>query len=230
MAYTFKELDPSLLSPVAGHIHDVIYPDKKYLGRKISPTVILKDGRTVPLLALMAKLKYGIELDLSKNQPYWVDTNWYNATFTNIELHAIPDPKAKRAGRPSKLDVGVPYDHPDYHKRYMELTRDKQREYRRKRYVKLKNTAVELLDNVTSPPPSTTEEVHDTNENAEAMLSRLDSILTATKIEHTPPPTPSTRPPVRWSSVQASTIPSQFSKDFLDGIAAAPLESERKGK
>jgi hypothetical protein len=218
--YTFKELDDKHVEPIRSLITDIVYPEKRYLGYRNSPIIRLKDGRSVPLLHYLAKLRYGDAYDMTRQEAIWSDTNWYNATPDNITLLDLTDrtKTTKRAGRPSKLNLGVPYGHPDYQRRYIAATIDKQREYRRKRYVRKRNTAIEALD--TAPPDETVP-----TEQADAMQSRLNDILlgaTLNSKDIKEVPTPKTdRPDIRWSAIHSSDIPSRFSKEFLEGLAAA---------
>jgi hypothetical protein len=227
--YTFKEIDEELIAPIKDLVADIVYPEKRYLGYRNGPIIRLLDGRTVPVLQYLAKLKYRERYDMETQEAIWTDTNWYNATPDNITLLERRPQAAKRQGRPSKLNLGVPYGHPDYQRRYIAATIEKQREYRRKRYVKKRYAAVEALD--AAQTISAPDDVIPDNqgEAAESMNERLNDILlgakrTTARVEELP--TPSTRPPITWSSVQSSDIPSRFSKEFLDGIAAAPAPDD----
>jgi hypothetical protein len=224
--YTFRELDPKYLEPIKDLVADVVYPEKRYLGYRISPIILLKDGRNVPLLQYLARLKFGSTYDMRKQEALWADTNWYNATPENITILDREVKTGKRAGRPSKLNLGVPYGHPEYQRRYLEATREHQREYRRKRYVRKRYEAIEAADQAAGTIPVIPEETQGPSEAAD-MANRLDDILLSTKITTTKElPTPSARPPVRWSSIQESNIPSQFSQEYLDGISAAPAPDD----
>jgi hypothetical protein len=228
--YTFREIDEELVAPIKDLVADIVYPGKRYLGYRNGPIIRLKDGRTVPVLQYLAKLKYRERYDMATQEAIWTDTNWYNATPDNITLLERKPQATKRQGRPSKLNLGVPYGHPDYQRRYIAATIDKQREYRRKRYVKKRYAATEALDAASNPIP---DDPQIPDESSETMSARLDDILLGASHERVKPadlPTPSTRPPVTWHEVQSSEIPSQFSKDFLEGIAAAPVPSAEEVK
>lgn len=221
--YTFRELDDKYVEPIKSLIADIVYPLKRYLGYRNTAIIRLKDGRTVPLLQYMAKLKYGDQYDMLTQEAIWTDTNWYNATPDNITLLTREDKTklGKRAGRPSKLNLGVPYGHPDYQRRYIAATIDKQKEYRRTRYVRKRNAAITALDNAPAPD----DVIPDSADVAASMDSRLQDILTAQKISSLDAkevPTPlHDRPDIRWHDIRETNIPSRFSKEFLDGIAAA---------
>jgi hypothetical protein len=225
--YTFKELDDRYVEPIRTLIADIVYPTKRYLGYRNTAIILLKDGRSVPLLHYLAKLKHGASLDLNKHEPIWTDTNWYNATPDNITLLERVDKSklTKRAGRPSKLNLGVPYGHPDYQRRYIEATIDKQKEYRRRRYVRKRNAAIEALDNAPTIAPAPDDVVP--SDQIDSMQDRLNDILLSTKIANVKEqevPTPTVpRPSISWNDIAQSSIPSRFSKEFLDGLAAADV-------
>jgi hypothetical protein len=221
--YQFKELDDKYVEPIKHLIQNIVYPLKRYLGYRNTAIIVLKDGRHVPLLHYLAKVKYGDSYDMTQQEAIWSDTNWYNATPDNITLLDRTPHTSKRAGRPSRLNLGVPYGHPDYQRRYLEVTRDKQKEYRRKRYVKKRYEAIEAADQASTAPDDVLPDPQ-----VDSMQGRLQDILLSTKISNTkaiPDPTVP-RPDIRWSEIHSSDIPSHFSKEFMDGLAAAETASE----
>lgn len=141
MPYTFWEMP---MEELPGHYHaiieDILYPVRRYLGYRSGPTVLFKDGKEVPLLYLLAMLAKP-DLDLSKDDPVWADTDWHNARKSNVKILERNREK-KRAGRRPTLDLGVPYGHPDYQKLYYAKNREKMIEYRKQRYRSSKMFAV----------------------------------------------------------------------------------------
>lgn len=231
--YTFKEVDEKHVAPIKDMVLDIVYPEKRYLGYRNSAIIRLKDGRNIPLLHYLAKLTFGDKYNMNTQEAIWSDTNWYNATPENITIIDRGSHTTKRAGRPSKLNLGVPYGHPDYQRRYVEATMEKQKEYRRKRYVQKRYEAIQAADMATpnampAPDDVIAPQVFETsNEQTASMSSRLEDILSETKILTLPSadlPTPKLSPRgLRWSSVASSPIPSSFTKEFIDGLAAAPV-------
>ena len=75
-----------------------------------SRIVVLKDGRFLPVLSLLAEWKFGTEWNRRSHFAFWLDGDPENETLGNVDL----------ATRVPLRRLNIPFG-PDYHKRRRQL-------------------------------------------------------------------------------------------------------------
>lgn len=94
-----------------------------------SRLVDLGEGRTTPLLLLIARAKYG-EFDPKTHLVFWIDKDCTNETWDNVGM--VDNEVKSRATRKSQF--GVPSASREYHRQWREKNKERVREYQKRRY------------------------------------------------------------------------------------------------
>jgi hypothetical protein len=128
---TALRLDPKdLAHELFRNVRDVLPPRKKYRSSTNSATCVFADGSTAPLLYLLAKIVFGNEFNTDFYIPMWKDSDWRNASSSNVEMirRFDEDPNTRKNVKPSSTN---PYA--SWQERNREKVRLYQRAYQTKK-------------------------------------------------------------------------------------------------
>jgi hypothetical protein len=142
-----------------------------------SRLAVLADGTTMPVLALLAREKFGGFAE-SERFPFWIDGNYLNEMLSNVDLATRTKRNAapKRRRRSAKASYGAPSGTPEYMRAWRVAHRDSvqaaQRRYNKRRRDGLTGVAKQVLPSAKpAEPPSLTELVEDDEVPAIARLA-----------------------------------------------------------
>jgi hypothetical protein len=160
---------PSGLPPVPTVLSQMFKEVLEPVSDRNTPTTsrlgILPDGTVVPVLVLLATLKFGEDFDEETHSPIWRDGNPRNETWDNVALREI------RTRRRTSGIKGIKSGTPEYWREYRRLHKEKNAAYQ-KAYRTRRNALIAALQQVERTTETQVNEAHD-----ESVMDEIAALL-----------------------------------------------------